>query len=251
MRLPPHVSAWTVSALLGLLLWLPGTLLAEPVRVQVVEPFLELHTGPGRGYPVFHVLESGDKALILMRRTEWFKVRGESGVEGWVDRAQMERTLTDAGVSMGFGQVLLEDYLARRFEIAFVAGLFDKEASVGLRAGYRLGEYLTAEAGITHVPGTFSSSTVFNLNLVSNPFPDWRISPTFTIGAGYFDNVPQPTLVAGEEFSGNSALAGIGLRSFLSRHFVARVDWRRHVVLAGDESNREYDEFSAGFGFFF
>jgi len=239
-----------LAVLLAVLLAAPVAF-ADGPRIRVVEPFLEFHTGPGRGYPVFHVLESGDTALILKRRTDWFKLQADDGKTGWVDRAQMERTLTDAGVPTSFREVLLDDYLARRLEVGFVAGTFDGDSTVGLRGSYRLGEYMSAEAGITHVPGTFSSSTVYNLNLVSGPFPNWRLSPTLTIGLGYFDNVPQPTLLAGEEFSGMSGNAGIGVRAFLSRHFLVRADLRQHVVLVDDQSNREFRELTAGFAFFF
>ena len=53
-------------------------------RVTVAEPYLEMHTGPGRGYPVFNVVERGDEVELLKRRTEWFKVRDARGREGWV-----------------------------------------------------------------------------------------------------------------------------------------------------------------------
>ena len=65
--------------------------------VSVADPFLDMHTGPGRGYPIFHVVDRGDDIDIVMRRTDWFKVRAANGTEGWVDRAQMERTLQPEG----------------------------------------------------------------------------------------------------------------------------------------------------------
>ena len=55
----------------------------ELLQLFVTEPYLELHTGPGRGYPVSQVVERGDSVDVLFRRTEWYKVRTERGVEGW------------------------------------------------------------------------------------------------------------------------------------------------------------------------
>ncbi len=243
-------SRLVAGLIVGMLFGVPA-LSAEPVRVQVTEPFLELHTGPGGGYPVHHVLERGDGAEILKRRTDWFKVRGDSGVTGWADRGQMERTLLEAGVPMGFGEVLVQDYLARRFELGVVFGLLEQDSAVGLRAGYRLGEYLGVELGVTHVPGTFSSTRLYNLNLVSSPFTRWRIQPTFTIGAGYFDNAPRPTLVADDTFSGTSANAGFGFRAYLGRHFLLRADLRQHLVFMNDERNLEFRELTTGVAFFF
>ncbi len=29
-------------------------------KVSVADPYLEMHTGPGRGYPIFHVVDRGE-----------------------------------------------------------------------------------------------------------------------------------------------------------------------------------------------
>ena len=45
------------------------------VRLQVAEPFVELHTGPGRGFPIYHVVERYEWIEIIKRKTDWFKIR--------------------------------------------------------------------------------------------------------------------------------------------------------------------------------
>jgi uncharacterized protein YgiM (DUF1202 family) len=66
----------------------PAERAADGERVQVADAFLELHTGPGRGYPVFHVAARGEWVAITLRHTDWFQVRTDKGVEGWVLRRQ-------------------------------------------------------------------------------------------------------------------------------------------------------------------
>ncbi|HCO60237.1 MAG TPA: hypothetical protein DIT58_08605 [Porticoccaceae bacterium] len=44
-------------------------------RVKIVEPYIEMHTGPGRGYPVFHVVPRGETLVVLRRKTDWYKVQ--------------------------------------------------------------------------------------------------------------------------------------------------------------------------------
>ena len=75
--------------LIGLL---PLIVLAEEdiQQVQVSAPYIELHTGPGSGYPVDYVVERGEWVSILKRRTDWFKTRTRSGKEGWVSLLQMK-----------------------------------------------------------------------------------------------------------------------------------------------------------------
>ena len=70
---------------------------AAPPGVVVQDPYLEFHSGPGRGYPVFHVVDRGESVALLRRRTDWIKVRAEDGLEGWVNREQLERTLSPTG----------------------------------------------------------------------------------------------------------------------------------------------------------
>ena len=71
---------------------LPGRT-EEHAEVTIQDPFIELHTGPGRGYPIFHVAGRGERVEVLRRRTDWFQVRVPRGEEGWVPLEQMARTL--------------------------------------------------------------------------------------------------------------------------------------------------------------
>ena len=75
--------------LLGLLLTPAVGGAREYLQLFVAQPYLELHTGPGRGYPVFHVVPRDGSVDVLFRRTDWFKVRTEHGVEGWASQQDM------------------------------------------------------------------------------------------------------------------------------------------------------------------
>ena len=92
--------------------------------VSVADPYLELHTGPGAGYPIFHVIDRGEPVEIIMRRTDWFQVRGPDGNEGWVDRAQMERTLQPTGSHIEFAQADQQDFTDAKWEFGLLAGDF-------------------------------------------------------------------------------------------------------------------------------
>src|SRR5690606_35145 len=96
----------------------------EGRRILVVDPFIELHTGPGRGYPVFHVIERGREVTLLKRRTDWFQVRTDRGVEGWVPRAQMVATLEPTGEPLDLEEPARENYMSRRWQAGVMAGDF-------------------------------------------------------------------------------------------------------------------------------
>ena len=63
----------------------------ELQQLFIAEPYLELHEGPGRGYAVTQVVPRGDAIDVLYRRTEWFRVRTQRGVEGWAYQRDMHQ----------------------------------------------------------------------------------------------------------------------------------------------------------------
>jgi hypothetical protein len=220
-------------------------------RVQVVDPYLDLRTGPGRGYPVTQVVERGERIDILKRRTDWFKVRTREGKEGWVSRVQIEATVTEAGVRKSFRDTLLDNYLQRRLEVGFAGGVLASDPIMMARVGYRFNDNLTGEIIMGQVSGNFSSSTLYYVDVLSEPLPDWSVSPFFSLGLGRFRNSPSATLVGGVTTNSNMANAGLGLRTYLARRFLVRADYRRHVVFVDENRMNEYNELSLGIGFFF
>lgn len=220
-------------------------------RVRVVDPYLELHTGPGRGYPITTIAERGESVEILKRHTDWFKVRNARGQEGWVARAQMERTLTEAGVKTTFRDVLVEDYLRRRLEFGFGLGRFESDPLLTAHVGYRLHDNFLVELTLSQVPGDFSSTTLFYASIVSQPFPDADWSPFFSLGYGKFDNKPKATLVSANETHADLATAGIGVRYYLTRRFVARLEFRQDVALTDFNRTDAFKEWSVGISAFF
>ena len=90
----------------------------EPVAV-VSDPYIELHTGPGRGYPIFYVAGQGDEITLLKERTEWYKVRTPRGKEGWVNVSQLRSTLDLDGEAINFREYGMGEFAGRRWEAGF------------------------------------------------------------------------------------------------------------------------------------
>jgi hypothetical protein len=250
----------TLTAALALMAGVPAHAddAPETERVQVAAPYLELRTGPGRGYPVFHVAERRQWVVIELRRTDWYRVRVDGGrdaqggaVIGWVQRDQLASTLTEAGTGKTFRDVLVDDYLAWRLEMGAAWGRFEKEPTLKLWAAWRMSDTLAAEFTLGQVQGLYAGSSWWGLGLTSEPWSDQRLSPHFGIGVGRFRNAPNLSLVNAEATDANQAQVQLGLRWYFTRRFVGRLDYTRTTAFLADERNAEYRAVTAGLSFFF
>jgi hypothetical protein len=224
----------------------------EPLeRLTVTDPYLEMRTGPGRGYPVFFVVERSDWVEIEMRHTDWYKVRSSNGKVGWVVRQQLESTLTASGGRKAFREVLLDDYLNRRLELGAGWGRFKSEPMLKFWTGYRVSDTLSLEGTIGQVQGVFSGTDFWQLGINIEPWSHKRLSPFFGIGAGKFKNIHNTSLVSAQTTSVNMANASIGLRYHLTDRFVARTDYTFYTAFLSDQRSGEYRAISLGLSFFF
>lgn len=253
--MPPPLNFFYRLALLLCLASAGAAMAADPApapeRLQVAEPFLELHTGPGRGYPVFFVVEKQQWVVIELRRTDWYRVRAEGGQVGWVQRQQLQTTLTDAGGLKTFRDLVLDDYLGRKLEFSGGWGRFKGEPMLRLGLQYRLADTVGAEVTVGQVQGIFSGTDFWHVSLVSEPWSDRRFSPYLSVGLGKFRNIPNSSLVDATATNAKLAHASLGLRWHLSDRFTARLDWTLYTAFVADTRSTEYRSITAGLGFYF
>ena len=219
--------------------------------VAVADPYLEMHTGPGRGYPIFHVVDRGESIDIIKQRTDWFLVRDADGDEGWVDRAQMELTLNPDGSEVDFRRAGLEDFTNSKWEIGALAGDFGGANIVSLYGAYSLNPHVSLEVWGSQILGNFSNGWTASVNVVHETWPDWRVSPFFTLGAGVIRTEPKSTIIQGEDRNDQIGHAGAGFRVYVTRRFLFRAEYKTHVVFTSRNDNEEVEEWKVGFAFFF
>ena len=139
---------------------------AEYQQVTVDDPYIEMHTGPGKGYPIFHVVDRGDSIEVIKRRTDWFLIRTVAGKEGWASRAQMELTLQPSGERTEIKDTTLAEFYGRRWEMGIMGGDFSGATSFSMFGAYRMSANLSAELAVTQLLGNFSDGWMVNVNLV-------------------------------------------------------------------------------------
>jgi Bacterial SH3 domain len=243
------VRLWTVLLLLQALIGGVAHAAKPLLELVVTRPYLEMRTGPGRGYPVFYVVARGEKLTVLYSRTDWFKVRAPRGVEGWTRRDELAMTTLLSGAPAPIPQY--PDFATHRWEVGAGYGVYDRQNLVTAYGDFALTNSLDAELVVQQSFGTLDNRYVATLGLRHTFIPEWRwFSPTVGIGTGYQytqGKVPPKPL----ETSNQLAYVSVGARGFITRRFMWRADWRSYVVFTHQNSNEEPEEWKFGLAVFF
>lgn len=240
-------------SVLGCLALAPGALLARATAPTVVvqDAYADLRTGPGRGFPVAYSVERSATIELLRRRTDWIKVRTAGGREGWVHRAQLERTLTPDGAPVALPGPGPESRVEHRGEASVVTGDFGGANVVGLRGAWLLTPTLMVRGDASHVLGDYSNGWVATVGVAHLFAPQWRVSPFVGLGGGMLGISPKATLVQAEDRTDSVAYAALGLRGYLTDRFLLQAEYRGYVVFTSRDENEEIDEWTVGFTYFF
>jgi hypothetical protein len=223
----------------------------EYLQLFVAEPYLELHTGPGRGYPVFHAVPRDESVDVLFRRTDWFKVRTERGVEGWASQADMLKTVLADGSPFKFELGDLAGFSSHRYELGVFAGAYGGANLISAYWSVSLNPQMAVEAAAGQFLGRFSNGETGDLGFAHVISPDTRWSPLLLLGVGIVHTEPKATLVTPENRTEQTAYVGGGIRYYLTRRFFMRAEYKAHYIFTKRNQNEEADEWKLGFAFFF
>src|ERR1700738_5161573 len=166
------------------------------LEVVVAEPYLEMHSGPGRGFPVVYVVGRDEIVTVLYSRTDWFKVRAARGQEGWDRRAELALTKLVSGEPAPIPPY--PDFATHRFEVGAGYGVFNHQNLVTSWGDFGLTDRLDVEFVLQQALGTIDNRYIAPLGLRHTFIPEWRwFSPTAGLGTGYQyvdDKVPPEPL---------------------------------------------------------
>jgi uncharacterized protein YraI len=215
-------------------------LAAEPDHDVIIKsPYVDLHTGPGRGYPITYSVEQGQIVTIKGQRTGWIKVTTHRDISGWA-RADDLLPRTTTGPSA-----------YANWQVGFGLGDFNGARATSVIAGYRLSEHFTMALIMTQALGQYSDAHVAQVQLSHQSLPDKRWSPIFGIGAGIVTNSTDATLIKTQDRNNNLLTASIGGRYRIDRRYTVSLEYTNHMVLTGRNYNEEISQWTFGINAFF
>lgn len=222
-------------------------------QVQIIDPFVNLHTGPASGYPVFHVALRGDWVAVEKRRTHWFKVITEDGTAGWVSAADIQQTLSAISEPVVINDGSFEQFQQRDFEFGVLGGEFEGVPSLDVMAAWVMTENFTAELSYTQALGDFSENQLLLGSITHSTFPEWRLAPYVRLGVGQIRTTPRANLVqsGAESRTSDLLVAGLGMRYYLAQNFLLRVEYQNLLALTERDDNEDVNAWKIGFVIFF
>ncbi len=228
----------------------------EPeLQLEVIDPYIELHTGPSVGYPIFYTIEQGETITILTRRTGWYEVRSENNRVGWARASQVARTLLPTGTPVELPTVSYGDYLKNSWRVGFNVAQFTNGELEGAdtfstSVGYKPLEWLGLEIDYGKFYDSQVTGDYYSFNILLEPFSQWKLSPTLLLGSGQLEIESQPELtplsIGKESFN----RYGLGANYYIGRNFVIHGGFQNFIVSTANDDER-LNRWNIGFNAFF
>lgn len=204
---------------------------------------------------MYYIAERGETVELLKQRTSWVKVRiiegNGSGKEGWAKLSAIGKTVDSVGEAITVNLPGFEAFTHRKWELGFMAGDFGGTDAITGYTGYHFTRNLSLELAVSENFGNFSSGESVTVNILHQPFPDWRYSPFFSLGGGVRNTNPRSTLVETEDRTDDVLVVGAGVRIYLASRFMLRVQYKNHTLLTNRDDDIEVEEWNIGLSAFF
>jgi uncharacterized protein YgiM (DUF1202 family) len=220
-----------------------------PIEVVVKDAYIDLHTGPGRGFPVTISVERGVTIELLRQRTDWIEVQTARGQRGWVHRSQLENTLTAAGSEVDIAGPGPDARTEYQWEAGIAVGEFDGATVISVNGAYALTQTLLVRADVSQLLGDTSNGWLITAGIAKVFMPQWSVSPVVGIGAGVLDVSPKAPNT--KDSTDATAYGSLGFRSYLTDRILMQAEYRRFVVFTSGDDHEEKDEWIAGVTYYF
>ncbi len=244
-----------LSLLLGLGIISKVNASDDLLELEVIDPYIELQSGPAVGYPIFYTIEQGETIIVLTRRAGWYELQAENGRTGWARASQVARTLLPTGEPVDLPSVSYGDYLINSWRVGFNMGQFsDGELSGSDTFSYSIGYRPLSWAGIEAEFGKFYDTEIRgnyqSLNLLIEPLSEWKLSPVLHLGGGTFKMESQPELTPLDLDNSSFKTYGLSVNYYIGRNFVIHSGFQNYTLSTHTDDER-LKRWNIGFNAFF
>ena len=244
-------SLWFCCLLLSMGLFSRVTFASdEPIKLQIDVSYIELHSGPGVGYPILNVIEKNEFVEVLVKRTSWIKIKDQRGNIGWLHEDAL-LGLSHQGDKVIPSELTVQDFQNRTYEAGVMYGDFEGSDFYNIYLGYSLSSVFSTEISAGKALGSISDSDLVEVMLISQPLPELLVIPYVGVGGGIINTKPHSVLADAENRQNTLMSAAVGVKYHLTRNFLLRAEYKHSLVLTDRDSNEEVKVWKLGFSVFF
>lgn len=222
----------------------------KPVMLIIEVSYIELHSGPGAGYPIINVIEKGELVELMVKRTNWLKVKDQRNNIGWLNQDELVG-LSHQGQAVINSEFTLTDFQTRRYEAGVMYGDFEGSDFYNIHLAYNFSSVYSTEVSLGKALGNISDNELYEVMLINQPFPELMVIPYIGVGAGIITTKPHSVLADSEKRDDTFIASAIGIKYHLARNFILRAEYKYSVVLTDRNDNEEVQTWKLGFSVFF
>lgn len=227
--------------------------LADTLTVAVEEPYLNIYSGAGRGYPIIYVAEKKEHVTIIKQHTQWYLVTLKNGKEGWARQQDLVKTLKLSGDSFTVLQPSISAFENQDFSFGIALGELEKVSNQSAMINWRFTRQLSAQIEYSYALGAVAKNQIVDASILHSPFPHWRFSPYLGIGAGQVWTTPKSPVIGGGDETRRSDMlsATLGLQTYITSRFVLQTEYKRFSALTERDVTEDLEQWKLGIIVFF
>lgn len=222
------------------------------VSLKVIDSYIELHSGPGRGYPIIHTIEQDEEITVHRRRGNWYFVSDRTLHDGWIPQEKLARTIAPSGLPAALPEIHHGDFLAQKWRIGFSAGQQDDDETAHVVAGFRLFSFASIEAEVGQIFGDDVDGQSYGANILIEPIKSLSFTPFISHGYGkqVFQQKEKLNVGRDNNFDSDYRFTGAGVNFYIGLNFVVRGEYRK-VHINGKNGSASNSAWRLGFSSFF
>ena len=210
----------------------------ESFSYSVSAAYLELRSGPARGYPIIYTLKYRQQLNILSRKTQWIKIKTEEGDSGWIRQKDLSKlVLIESQSPVKYTGIDRQAYENKTIEFGLYTGGVnggsnDNTPLIAASLAWQFTQQYALDFTAMHMLGNNEESFLMHLDLQHTMVPQWIISPTFNVGLGKIETSPKSTLGNAATINSSTANFGIGFKYLIKHRFILRGDYNKHLIIS-------------------
>jgi len=204
---------------------------------KVSGQYLEVLSSASRGAPVAFLMERGESFRFIKQKTDWLKVKSETGNTGWISVADYY----DSGE-----YVALKNNKKKwnpNWGLGLSTGYFGQDKRYNATLAFQVFKALSVEANYSKISGDYSTSNFVTGDVLLHFFHAHRVRPFVSLAYGVFNNEPRKSLIKGDSSSENVSGYGVGLDVNPYKRLIMRFSLGNYQL---NQSNKSYIDWRLG-----